>query len=418
MAASEPDRRSAHTLREALRTAARALLMAPLLPASNPEFLLVRRHAEALRDWFMREAGWMLTVDRDWARLYKRPAALDDATRGLPGFDRRRYVLLCLVCAILDRADAQITLRDLGERLLQAALDPALAACGFAFGLTTQTERRELVGVCRQLLDIGVLQRVAGDEDGFAGEASSQSDALYDVHRRPLAGLLAAVRGPSTWPDDAAPATHAARLRSLVDEHVADGDEARRTALRHHLARRLLDDPVVYLDTLDDDQRGYFANQRGPLAARLCEGTGLSAEQRAEGLALVDEQGELTDIAMPAEGTDAHVTLLTAEFLASRMRTGSACDGTVHDRAPRDDAVREEDVADHLRSARDTLGRFWRKSAREPGSERELAAIALDRLSRLQLISRGVDGVRPRPALVRFALGETTVVSAKPATLF
>ncbi len=405
MTVAEADRRHA---REPLRTAARALLMSPLLPASDPAFPIVRRHAQPLRDWFMRETGWVLTVDRDWARLYKRPAALDDVTRGLPGFDRRRYVLFCLVCAILERTDAQITLRDLGERLLQAASDPALAASGFAFNLATQTERRELVAVCRQLLVTGVLQRVAGDEDGFAGEAAAQGDALYDVRRRPLAGLLAAVRGPSTWPEATAPATHATRLRSLVEEHVADSDEARRTGLRHHLARRLLDDPVVYVDTLDDDHRNYFANQRGPLATRLCEGTGLSAEQRAEGLALVDEQGELTDLAMPAEGTDAHVTLLVAEYLAGRMRG---------DRA-QPDPVREEDVADHLRSARDTLGRFWRKSAREPGSERELTAIALDRLQRLQLVERGPDGIRPRPALARFALGEATILATRSATLF
>src|SRR5258705_3844289 len=49
----------------------------------------------------------------------------------------------------------------------------------------------------------------------------------------------------------------------------------------------------------------------------------LVAEQRAEGLALVDEGGLLTDLAMPSEGTDAHVTLLAAEYLASHTRQRS-----------------------------------------------------------------------------------------------
>ena len=40
-------------------------------------------------------------------------------------------------------------------------------------------------------------------------------------------------------------------------------------------------------------------------------------QQRAEGVALTDETGSLTDVAMPSEGTDAHVTLLVAEYLAS-----------------------------------------------------------------------------------------------------
>ena len=53
------------------------------------------------------------------------------------------------------------------------------------------------------------------------------------------------------------------RLHALVDEHLADSDEARRTALRHALSRRLLDDPVIYTDELDPDARAYFVNQRG-----------------------------------------------------------------------------------------------------------------------------------------------------------
>lgn len=109
--------------------------MRPLMPAGDPALELVRRHAGYLRDWFARETGWNLQVERQCARLYKRPAALDDPTRGLPEFDQDRYVLLCLACAVLERAESQITLRSLGERLLEAAADPDLAACGFFFTL-------------------------------------------------------------------------------------------------------------------------------------------------------------------------------------------------------------------------------------------------------------------------------------------
>jgi uncharacterized protein (TIGR02678 family) len=61
------------------------------------------------------KAGWNLQVERQCARLYKRPAALDDAARGLPEFDQGRYVLPCLACAVLERAESQITLRTLGQ---------------------------------------------------------------------------------------------------------------------------------------------------------------------------------------------------------------------------------------------------------------------------------------------------------------
>jgi uncharacterized protein (TIGR02678 family) len=384
--------------RQEFSTAIRALLMLPLMSQAHEDFPAVRRHADALRDWFTRETGWALHVEREGARLYKRPAELTDTTRGLPGYDRRRYVLLCLACAVLERAEPQITLHLLGERLLEFAADPALASSGFTFTLSAQHERRELVAVCRTLLELGVLLRVAGDEEGFVRIGGEAADALYDVHRRTLSGMLTAVRGPSTWPAGEAPATLDARLHALVDEHAADSDEGRRTALRHGLSRRLLDDPVIYTDSLEPEARGYFVNQRGPMAARLSDAAGLTAEQRAEGLALVDETGDLTDVAMPAEGTDAHATLLVADYLATNS------------------PVRDEDVTAFLSAAKARYGRYWRKSAREPGAERELTAIALDRLEKLRLIARDGGAVHSMPALARFALGQPEMrTTAAPA---
>ena len=121
------------------RRALRALLMCPLMAATHEDFAAVRRQAEPLRTWFAREAAWPLHIDRDGARLFKRPADLQDDTRGLTGYDRRRYALLCLACAVLERADAQITLQVLGERLMQQAADPLLASRGFAFTLRSAT---------------------------------------------------------------------------------------------------------------------------------------------------------------------------------------------------------------------------------------------------------------------------------------
>lgn len=383
--------------------ALRALLMIPLMTPAHAEFAAVRRHADDLRAWFARETGWALHIERDCARLYKRPANLLDASRGLPGYDRRRYVLLCLACAVLERADPQITLRVLDDRLLVLSAEPGLVSRGFSFALQAQHERRELVAVCRSLLEFGVLLRVAGDEEGFvrSGGDHSAGDALYDVQRRVLAGMLAAVRGPSTWSPEEAPVTLEERLSALVAEHIPDSDEGRRTALRHQLSRRLLDDPVVYLDALDTDQRAYFVNQRGPMATRLCDAASLTAEQRAEGLALVDEGGELTDVAMPAEGTEAHVTLLVAEFLASRRRAHAGSTPVF--------PITTAEVTVFVAQAKARYSTYWRKSAREPGAEHELASKALERLQKLQLVACIGDTVQPLPALARFAVGETEI---------
>ncbi|MFZ5462696.1 MAG: TIGR02678 family protein [Pseudomonadota bacterium] len=382
--------RQAQYREEDYRAAVRALLKSPLVTSEHPDFGAVRRHADRLRTWFAREAGWPLLIERDCARLFKRPGDTRDATRGLPDFDRRRYVLLCLAIAVLERAEPQITLRVLGERLLLAAADPVLAERGFAFGLTSSHERRELVVVCRRLLEWGAIARVAGDEDGFVlGHEGVGGDVLYDIRRRVLAGVLAAVRGPSTWPAEGAPPDLEARLAALVGEHQMDTEEGRRAAVRHRLARRLLDDPVVYFDELDAEERAYLQSQRGPMAARLANDSGLVPELRLEGLALIDEAGELSDIALPAEGTESHVTLLVAEMLGTRTA-----------------GISEDEVADFIREACERHGRYWRKSAREPGAERELAQAALGRLAMLRLVERKAGRVHPLPALARFALGE------------
>ena len=377
----------------------RALLMCPLMAPSHEDFPAVRRQAERLRDWFAREAGWPLHVEREGARLFKRPANLADDTRGLPTYDKRRYVLLCLACAVLERADPQITLQLLGERVVQWAAETTLTSRGFDFALRSSADRRDLVAVCRTLLEHGVLQRVAGDEESFIHDhRAAQHDALYDVQRRMLAGMLAAVRGPSTWRLEDIPIDFEHRLRSLAVEHAVDGEQGRRDALRHHLARRLLDDPVIYTASLDADTQAYFVNQRGAMAGRLCDATGMVAEQRAEGLALTDESGQLSDISMPAEGTEAHATLLVAEHLAQRLRDAQASPATT------DDAI-----AAFLRGAVDRYGRYWRKSARAPGAEKELASIALGRLNKLQLIAHQNGQIRPLPAIARFAVGETQI---------
>ncbi|QYD69030.1 TIGR02678 family protein [Paraburkholderia edwinii] len=385
--------------REDFQSALRALLMRPLLAPGDPGFTAVRRQADKLREWFTRETGWGLVVERDGARLYKRPADTQDATRGLPDFDRRRYVLLCLACAVLERANLQTTLRELGEKLMEFSLEFDLAQRGFSFTLTSASERRELVTVCKLLLDLGVLTRVAGDEDDFIHSQSPDGDALYDVQRRALSGMLAAVRGPSTWTREEAPVSSQERLNALVSEHVPDTEEGHRTAIRHALARRLLDDPVVYMKSLDPESLSYFTYQRGAMAVRLCEATGLVAEQRAEGLALTDD-GTLTDIAMPAEGTEAHVTLLVAEYLATRAK---------HE--PGSGETTSAAVVAFIRDASVHHGHYWRKSAREPGAEDVLAATALTRLENLRLIERSGDQVLPLPAICRFAIGDAQIQS-------
>ena len=75
--------------RSDLQRAARALLRRPVLQAGGAtaeQFLLVRRRAEELREWFGRNTGWRLHVDGEVARLVKTTTE-PDATH--PARDQR-----------------------------------------------------------------------------------------------------------------------------------------------------------------------------------------------------------------------------------------------------------------------------------------------------------------------------------------
>jgi uncharacterized protein (TIGR02678 family) len=273
-----------------------------------------------------------------------------------------------------------------------AATEPELAATGFALTLDSRADRGDLVAVVRLLLAWGVLSRVAGDEDAYL---LAGTDVLYDVRRPVLGVLLTGSRGPSTIIAN----TFGERLAELTAEPVAETDELRNQELRRTLTRRLLDDPVVYYDELTEEERAYLVAQRHNITARITEATGLLPELRAEGIAMVDPDDELTDVRMPEQRTDGHVTLLVAEYLASKERVPRA------------------ELLAFVRTAAQAHAGYWRKGAADPGADRELLDTALEKLTALRLVDVDIevtrDGtstvIRSRPAIARFALAGPTI---------
>jgi uncharacterized protein (TIGR02678 family) len=380
------------------RAALRALLAKPLLVADTDgeSLAAVRRHLPELREWLNRETGWRLVADSETARLFKTSPVLSDGSHPARGhnkepFSRRRYVTLCLALSALARADAQTTLGSLADDVLTAAAEPELAATGFMLSLEARADRSDLVAVIRLLLSWGALNRVAGDEDAYL---SAGTDVLYDVRRAVLGMLLSGTRGPST----VTAASFDDRLSELNAEPVAESDELRNQALRRRLTRRLLEDPVVYYDDLGEDERGYLLSQRHAITRRIAEATGLIPEMRAEGIAMVDPDDELTDVRMPEQRTDGHVTLLIAEHLAT---SGQAT---------------TEELRAFVRHAAAEHAGYWRKGVTEPGADGGLLATALEKLTALRLVQADGQAVRGRPAIARFALEEPTIRETRKAT--
>src|SRR5664279_4544504 len=167
------------------RRALRTLLRQPVLVSRGPtetDYRRVRRFESELRDWLDANTGWRLTVDTSAARLHKRVAG-DDPTRGLVDrqrrpFTRRRYVILALSLAVLERSSGQVTLGRIADEVIGELGDPRFAAAGVEFTLAGRDERSDIAAVVRLLLTLGALRRVEGDEERFV---EAGTDVLYDV---------------------------------------------------------------------------------------------------------------------------------------------------------------------------------------------------------------------------------------------
>lgn len=389
--------------------ALRALLQHPLLTPDGPyktEFGLIRRHAAELREWLAHYAGWSLTVDGELARLRKTPGDVGSGTRPARDartevpFSRRRYVLLCLALAALEQEDRQTTLGHMADKIVaQFAADAAFANAGIAFHLRSFDQRRDLVQVVRFLLDLRILRQVNGDEEAYL---SGQGDALYNISRPALAAMLCVKRGPSIVAETALDD----RIAAIVEEPVPDTDEGRNRQLRVRLTRALLDDPVVYYDELSESEAQYLTGQRGRLLGQVEQATGLLAEIRREGIAMLDDRGDMTDVGLPEEGTDGHLTLLVAEYLADRLRSGQG-------------SIGEAALSCYVGQLISLHRSHWRKDVSEPGAAETLGRQTIERLESLSLVRRSAGSILPLPAIARYAVeeeGKTLATCALAAT--
>lgn len=376
-------------VQEERRRAVRLLLAHPFLTddGRGDGLVLVRRHAAWLRSWFLDHLGYRLVVDPELARLHKRPAPgarpRPAHTRSGTPFDPRRYALLCLLLAALERLEVQTVLSELAEQVqLLAASESGVAD----LDLESVGERQAFVDAVRLLVEHGVLNLTDGDDTAFV---ERRGDALYDIHPRRLGQMLAAPVAPSRVADLAA-----GGWRRLAAESYPDTDEGANRRRRHRLTRRLLEEPALYLQDLPDDELAYLASQRPALVARARDAAGLEVEVRREGLVALDPRGELTDLAFPSVGTLSHATLLLADELARRGRGGDALVPYGELRATLETAAERHD------------GRWSRHYTEGPEALDRLLEDALDRLQALDLARRRDAGVEPRPAVARYAAAE------------
>lgn len=389
--------------------AVRTLLGQPVVDSEDdPDtFRQVARHAAWLSEYFETACGWALTVDTasGYARLAKRAPAAPDVTRPLrrtrgqsAPFDRRRYQLLCLICAELVRHPVTTV------GLL------ASAVAGTA-GLETGRygERSAFVDALLVLASWGALRVDGGEVEAFLD--SDRANAILTADTARLHRLIVSAVAPSSLPGDIDFAEAVDRLlaepryQSAADaEPSAISDDARNRRARHMLCRRLLDDPVVYNEELSGIEIDYASSPSGKrwLRQRARE-AGFELEERAEGMLAVDTDAVATDIRFPAPAGNAHQLAL---LLADRL-VDTPASGTRRLSRLEPDQLEAEVAA--------LMDRFpgWARGQREEGGPQRLAREAVDLLVSFGLAAREHDGsVAARPALARYRTAEPVLSSA------
>lgn len=283
------------------RRAIRALLAAPLLLPDSDDFALVRRHAEWLRTWFGAFLGYRLVVEAGFARLFKPgpgPGRGRPLLRPSGPFTPRMYAYLALTTAVLLTAPEQVLLSQLVADIRAAAVE-----AGIELGDAQRpAERRALGAALRQMVAWSGLREEQGSVAGYADD--EQAEALLTVDRDIVAHLLSTAPGRAGTPA----------------EFVALAADAGPGGSRHRVRRRLVEEPVVYVDDLAAADRVWLRREQRRDERSYLDYAGLQAELRTEGVALLDPDETLTDVTFPGSGTVAQAALLTIGVLAGRLR--------------------------------------------------------------------------------------------------
>ena len=294
--------------------AARQVLRHPLITASYPDkttLPLVRKWAPQLRADLAETLGYTLVSNGDTVRLRRVQDALDPTrparTRAKKPFNRRRYAYLMLTVSALGRSGTQIALSELA--------DAVAAEAGRIDGLGMDTERKAdrdaFVDAVAWLEARGALRMADGSAADWVNDPE-RAEALYDIDRE----ITGAVYAPSRV------IQHLNSVTDLLGDAAsvgpAQGINAERRRAGRQARRLVLENPVVYYADVDEGLRGQL---RAPaLAEDLERLTGLPLERRAEGVALINVGGRLTDVTFPGAGTVAQAALLLCARIAGYLK--------------------------------------------------------------------------------------------------
>ena len=436
---------------DSFQRAVRLILTHHLVTVSYPDpnaLPLVRRWATELRADLLEAFGYRLEVTETTARLFTVADRLDPgagtSTVSDRPFDRRRYAYLALALAALGRAGNQISLSELAGHVAAEASQ----VDGVELAADRAADRDAFVDAVAWLCTRGAITLADGDAGRWASDPEV-GEALYDIDRAVVTALF---RPPRVL-------QHLRSVRGLLADGGVPADPERPVAaaeVARRVRRALVQRPVLYAEELDDAEALQLALPRTAADVELL--TGLVAERRAEGVALVDSSGRLSDLRFPGTGSVAQLALLLAGEISVRvledgddglLRMPLPADGhealvaavdaaipaagvfaalVVEDGAgsgsdPLPEPAEERPAALHpliedgwlastVGQLVDAYGRTF--AAQWQADPAGLAAAALDLLEKLRLVVRVPGGVLALPALARYRGVTVTVRERDP----
>src|SRR5690606_30547496 len=253
-----------------------------------------------------------------------------------------------------------ISLRDLVHEIRSAATDAEVE-------ITSEpADRRAVVVALRWMVHHGLAEEVHDRIERYADDEAADAVLRIRPDRVALLPLPALASSAS--------------VEELVDRSTE------RVATRAGMRCQLLEEPVVYRSDLDEGEWVELRRRLGEEAAIFDEMFSVGVEVRGEGLAVIDEDGGLTDSAFPRTGTVGHAALLLIGEQAGRPVEGPLDRGQV---------VR---VVAGLAA---THRRYWSKLADDPEA---LTDEVLELLDAHRLAAVEGDSVEVLPAAWRYAV--------------
>lgn len=230
----------------------------------------IRAQYQELRTWFEEYCGFILLLNRQFAKLDKAPGQAQ-TWMGFETFSEPRdYALFTYCLWYLEGKNEmdQFLLTDMVDEIREYLMGQDVF-----LDWTLYTHRLSMARALKQLKGLGALLAVDGDESDWARSGHAHN-VLYESSFLTRYVLRRFPQNLTTYDSIAA----------FAEGTYLDTPEGKLKKRRHQVYRRLLQEPVVYDWQWSEDERYYVRTQRHTILENLANFAGLEGQRYQEAL--------------------------------------------------------------------------------------------------------------------------------------